>query len=170
VGRIVTLEEASAVVEASRARQRWVFTNGHFDLLHVGHLRYLRAARALGDQLVVGVNDDASTRRLKGPQRPIVPAAERAELLAALVAVDWVILFDADTAQDLVATLRPDVYVKGGDYATVPGGTGKSLPEAEVVRTYSGAVEIVPLLPARSSSALVERIIARYCRQDNDCP
>lgn len=134
-----------------------VFTNGVFDLLHVGHLRYLRAARALGDLLVVGLNDDASAARLKGPARPLVPAGERAELLAALDAVDYVTLFREDTPAALITALKPDVYVKGGDYAAGPGEPGKPLPEATIVRGYGGAVCTIPYLPGHSTTALIER-------------
>lgn len=134
-----------------------VFTNGIFDLLHVGHLRYLRAARALGDLLVVGLNDDASAARLKGPGRPLVPADERAELLAALDAVDYVTLFREDTPAALLAALEPDVYVKGGDYAAGPGEPGKPLPEAAVVREYGGAVRTIPYEPGHSTTELIAR-------------
>lgn len=164
MGQVVTQAALSGLgAEARRAGRRVVFTNGIFDVLHVGHLRYLRAARALGDLLVVGVNDDACTRRLKGPQRPIVPEAERAELVAALEPVDWVVLFGADTATELIRLLRPTVYVKGGDYAAGPGEAGKVLPEAEAVRESGGEVRIIPLVPERSTSGIVERIVARYC-------
>jgi rfaE bifunctional protein nucleotidyltransferase chain/domain len=151
--------------EARMAGQRIVLTNGHFDLLHVGHLRYLRAARALGDLLIVGMNDDACTRRLKGPRRPIVPEDERTELLAALDPVDWVVLFGTDTAVDLVEALRPDLYVKGGDYTigTDAAAQGKPLPEATAVQRYGGEVVLIPLVPDRSSSDVVARIMARYC-------
>ena len=142
-----------------------VFTNGHFDLLHVGHLRYLRAARALGGVLVVALNDDACTVRLKGPRRPLVPEDERAELLAALDAVDYVTLFGEDTPGELIAALRPEIYVKGGDYAAAPGEAGKPLPEAAIVRGYGGEVRTIPLAPGRSTTGLVERIVARYCLQ-----
>lgn len=141
-----------------RAGRTVVCTNGHFDLLHVGHLRYLRAARALGDLLVVGLNDDAVTIRRKGPGRPIVPQDERAELLAALDAVDYVTIFGEDTAEALVAALQPDIYVKGGDYAAEPGAAGAPLPEAALVRRYGGVVRIVPLTPDHSTSGLVARI------------
>lgn len=160
VGRAVLLERRAA---ARREGRRVVFTNGHFDLLHVGHLRYLRAARALGDLLVVGLNDDACTARLKGPRRPLVPQDERAELLAALAAVDYVILFGEDSPGGLIAALRPEVYVKGGDYAGAPGEAGRPLPEAPIVRGYGGEVRILPFTPERSTSSLVERIVARYC-------
>jgi rfaE bifunctional protein nucleotidyltransferase chain/domain len=165
VGQVVTRAALPGLgAEARRAGRRVVFTNGIFDLLHVGHLRYLRAARALGDLLVVGVNDDACTRRLKGPARPIIPEDERAELLAALEPVDWVVLLGTDTAVEPITLLRPAVYVKGGDYAAAPGATGKPLPEAEAVRAYGGEVVIIPLVPDRSTSGIVERIVARYGR------
>lgn len=108
---------AEMVAARRRAGERTVFTNGVFDLLHVGHTHYLRRARALGDLLVVGLNSDASTRRLKGPLRPLVPQEERAALLAELTVVDAVTIFDDDTASGLLDLLRPDLYVKGGDYA-----------------------------------------------------
>lgn len=109
---------AEVVAERRRAGGRIVFTNGVFDLLHFGHIQYLRRARALGDMLVIGMNSDASTRRLKGPERPLVPQEERASLLAELRMVDAVTIFDDDTASPLIELLRPDIYVKGGDYAT----------------------------------------------------
>lgn len=152
--------------------ERLVLTNGVFDLIHAGHVRYLLAARALGDALVVGLNDDASVRRYKGAERPIQPLADRAELLAALVMVDAVVPFGEDTAEALVAELRPDVYVKGGDYALgleepgdgtrgkPPGTSGKPLPEAGIVEGYGGEVHLIPYRPGRSTTALIERIRA----------
>lgn len=134
--------------------QRVVCTNGHFDLLHIGHLRYLQAARALGDVLVVGVNDDAMTTQRKGPSRPILPEDERAELLAGLACVDYVTIFHEPTAERVVALLRPDVYVKGGDY----GPDGAALPEAEIVAGYGGETVILPLVPGRSTTSIVEAI------------
>ncbi len=169
MGQIIAREELAALAaEAARRGERIVFTNGHFDLLHVGHLRYLCAARALGDQLVVGLNDDAATRRLKGPRRPIVPQDERAELLAALVPVDRVVLFGEDTATALIAALRPAIYVKGGDYAATPDGVGKPLPEADTVRTYGGTIRVIPLVAGRSTSDTVARVVARYCPASDD--
>ena len=110
-------ELAPLIAEEQAAGARCVFTNGVYDLLHVGHIQLLWRARALGDLLVVGLNSDGSTRRLKGPTRPLIPQAERAEMLAALVMVDYVTIFDEDTAGETLAALRPAVYVKGGDYA-----------------------------------------------------
>ncbi len=148
------------------ANQTVVFTNGIFDLLHVGHLQYLDAARALGDFLVVGLNSDRSTQELKGPKRPLVPQAERAALLLGLRPVDYVTIFDDRTAERLIAAIRPDVYVKGGDYALAPdeigASQGKPLPEATIVQSYGGRVELIPYLPGHSTSELIERIVERY--------
>lgn len=122
MGTVYTREAlAEVVAEQQAAAMRVVFTNGGFDLLHLGHVNYLQRARAFGDLLVVGVNSDASLRQLKGPQRPLVPAAERAEMLAALGCVDAVTIFDEPVATPLIALLRPSVYVKGGDYAGAAG-------------------------------------------------
>lgn len=116
---ILPREQLAAIIaEEQAAGARCVFTNGVYDLLHVGHIQLLWRARALGDLLVVGLNSDASTRRLKGPTRPLIPQAERAEILAALAMVDFVTIFDDDTASETLLALRPAVYVKGGDYAT----------------------------------------------------
>ena len=128
MGIILTLEAAQAERLLMRqAGEKLVFTNGHFDLLHVGHLDYLEKARALGNALFVGLNDDASTMRLKGAGRPLIPAVERARLLTALQPVSGVIIFESDTADELIRALQPDVYVKGGDYAH------KTLPERPTV-------------------------------------
>jgi rfaE bifunctional protein nucleotidyltransferase chain/domain len=143
-----------------RAGRRVVFTNGAFDLLHAGHVTYLQAARRLGDVLLVGLNSDASVRGYKGPTRPIVPEWERGIVLAALRAVEYVTLFATLTAEPLVAALRPDVYVKGGDYAHPAGGDGKELPEARIVLEYGGQVELIPYLEGLSTSALIARIRA----------
>ncbi len=134
-----------------------VWTNGCFDLIHVGHIRSLEVARSFGDVLVVGVNSDASVRRLKGPQRPIVPASERTFVLAALECVDCVIVFDEDTPEEAIARLRPDIHCKGADYAPP---TGKPIPEAALVRSYGGQIRFVPMVDARSTSKLIERIQA----------
>src|SRR5712692_9878285 len=142
--------------EYRSAGQRIVFTNGCFDLLHVGHTRYLQQARAMGDMLVVGVNTDASVRRLKGPQRPLVPEAERAELIAALECVDHVILFDEDTPEALIAEVRPYRHVKGGDYQA------DDLPETRLVRDLGGEVVILPFTEGRSTTTLVQNIM-RSC-------
>ena len=162
MGEVIPGSEVAALGDRLRAAgRRVVFTNGHFDLLHVGHLRCLQAARSLGDALVVGVNDDRSTSRRKGPTRPLVPEAERAELLAGLACVDYVTIFGDETAAELVALLRPAVYAKGGDYAatTDEETAGRlPLPEAAVVRGYGGEVRILPLVPGRSTTALERKL------------
>ncbi|MGD0198640.1 MAG: SIS domain-containing protein [Solirubrobacteraceae bacterium] len=132
-----------------------VWTNGVFDLLHVGHLTTLRAARELGDVLFVGVNDDASVRRLKGPRRPLTPARERAELLAALDPVDRVVVFSEDTPDDCLRVLRPDVHVKGDDYRPPEG---KPMPEAATVAAYGGRIEFVASVRDRSTSRLADAL------------
>jgi rfaE bifunctional protein nucleotidyltransferase chain/domain len=132
-----------------------VWTNGCFDLIHIGHVRSLQAARSMGDLLVVGVNSDASVRRLKGAERPIVPAAERAAVLAALECVDHVIVFDESTPCDALARLKPDIHCKGADYAPP---TGKSIPEAPIVEGYGGRIEFLPLVPLLSTTELLHRI------------
>lgn len=146
-------EKLAEVLDARRAAgERIVSTNGVFDLLHVGHLRYLQAARRCGDILVVGVNSDACTRLLKGPTRPFVPEAERAELLAALTCVDYVTLFDEPTPIRFLETIRPNLHVKGGDYRI------EEMPETSVVRRYGGEVITVDFVPVHSSSRIIERI------------
>ena len=133
-------------------RGRVVFTNGVFDLLHPGHVDVLRRARACGDVLVVGVNTDASVRRLKGASRPVRPEADRAFVLAALEMVDAVTLFDEDTPRDLVTRLQPDVIVKGGDY------TPENVVGAAEVLARGGAVVIVPLTPGQSTTSIIDAL------------
>lgn len=161
MSKLLTLEEAVAVRRRMTAGQkRVVFTNGCFDLLHLGHARFLRAARELGDCLIVGLNSDLSVRRYKGPPRPLRPEEERAELLAALSAVDFVVIFDEPTAEGLVATLQPDIYTKGGDYSP------EELPEAQAVAAYGGQVRILPFVRGHSTTHLVRRILAAYGRSE----
>jgi len=153
--KIVPVSEAQARLEALRTGQappRIVFTNGCFDLLHVGHLRTLLTARRQGDLLVVGLNSDRSVRALKGPERPLNLQDERAEMLAGLECVDLVVLFDEDTPLALLERLRPDVHVKGGDYRE------EDLPEAALVRSWGGRVVLTGVVPERSTSLLAERI------------
>lgn len=140
------------VAEARRAGKRIVFTNGCFDLMHVGHVRYLAAARAAGDLLVVALNADASVRRLKGPERPLVPEAARAEVVAALAAVDYVTLFGEDTPAEVITALLPDVLVKGADWAP------DQVVGREVVEAHGGRVELVPVVEGFSTTALIERL------------
>ena len=152
MGEVLELSKAQVLRDALReAGQTLVFTNGHFDLLHIGHLDYLEKASQLGDALFVGVNGDASTRRLKGPGRPLVPEAERARLLAALAPVAAVIIFQEDTADNLLRALQPDIYVKGGDYEDKP------LPERPTVEAYGGCIELIEYLPQHSTTRLINR-------------
>jgi D-beta-D-heptose 7-phosphate kinase/D-beta-D-heptose 1-phosphate adenosyltransferase len=151
MGRVATRGEAArACAEARAAGQRVVFTNGCFDILHGGHVALLEGARAAGDLLVVGVNSDEGVRALKGDGRPIVPEAERAEVLAALRAVDLVVLFDEPTPRDLVVALHPDVLVKGGDY------TPDTIVGRDEVESWGGRVVVVPLVAGRSTRGLLE--------------
>ncbi len=153
MGTVLTLIQALDARDRLRAAGKTlVFTNGHFDLLHTGHLDYLEKARARGDALFVGVNGDSATRALKGAGRPIVPAADRARLLAALCCVDAAIIFEALTADELITALKPEIYVKGGDYRD------RLLPERPTVEGYGGQVVLIDLLPERSTTALIKRI------------
>lgn len=156
MGHVVDLDELLRRAEAARAAGRTLaFANGHFDLLHVGHLRYLAAAAAEADLLVVGINDDDSVARLKGPGRPVVPAAERAELLAALEPVDLVTVFSGDTPAPLIERLRPDVHCKGTDY-----GSPERVPEHGVVRAYGGETRLVGDPKDHATSDLIARVKA----------
>ena len=157
------LSRDELIVEVRRrqaAGERGVFTNGCFDLLHLGHVRYLQQARALGDFLVLALNNDDSTRLLKGPGRPLVTERERAEILAALSCIDYVTIFGEPTAGPLVASLQPAIYVKGGDYATEQGDVpdASRLPETKVVQAYGGVVRLIPYLPHHSTTGLIEAI------------
>jgi rfaE bifunctional protein nucleotidyltransferase chain/domain len=149
--KVIPLESAYILVdELKRRGRRVVFTNGCFDLLHPGHTRYLAEARKLGDVLIVAVNSDASVRALKGPGRPIFPAAERAEILAALEAVDYVTIFDDLTPQAVIARLLPNVLVKGADW-----GPDDVVGRAEV-EAAGGQVVSIPVVPGYSTSAIIE--------------
>jgi D-beta-D-heptose 7-phosphate kinase/D-beta-D-heptose 1-phosphate adenosyltransferase len=143
---------ADAVAQARAAGERIVFTNGCFDILHAGHVAYLEEARALGDRLIVAVNDDASVRRLKGAGRPVNPLDRRLRVLAALAAVDWVVGFPEDTPEALLELLHPDVLVKGGDYGA------EQVVGADIVRRHGGTVQVLGLVEDCSTTAIVERI------------
>ncbi|BCX13332.1 MAG: cytidyltransferase [Thermosynechococcus sp.] len=151
-----TLETLIAAINA--APQDWrplVFTNGCFDLIHAGHVRYLAAARALGKRLVVGLNSDRSVAALK-PKRPIIPEQQRAEVLASLRSVDAVVLFGDRTATTLIEALQPEIYVKGGDYQL------ETLPEAAAVQRYGGRIELIQVEVPSSTTAIVQRILELY--------
>jgi D-beta-D-heptose 7-phosphate kinase/D-beta-D-heptose 1-phosphate adenosyltransferase len=149
----LTIDQAAALVARLRAAgKQIVFTNGVFDLLHIGHVRYLQHARGLGHALIVGVNSDRSVRANKGPGRPITPAAERAEVLEALECVDGVVVFDEETPYDLIAALQPDVLVKGDDWA------GPAIVGRDIVEGRGGRVVRVPIEPGHSTSAILGKI------------
>ncbi|HEX8109736.1 MAG TPA: SIS domain-containing protein [Kofleriaceae bacterium] len=156
VAKLRTLDQMITWREGQRARKRTVvWTNGVFDVLHVGHLASLRGARQFGDVLIVGVNGDASVRANKGPERPIYRCEERVALLAALELVDAILVFDDPTPERVLAQVRPDVHVKGADYAPPDG---KPVPERAVVEAYGGRIEFLPLVPGRSSTDTITRL------------
>jgi rfaE bifunctional protein nucleotidyltransferase chain/domain len=153
VAKLVRLEDLPALrAAATRAGRRVALANGIFDLFHVGHLRYLKGARALADLLVVAVNSDASARANKGPGRPVVPEAERSEIVAALACVDHVVLFDSKDVVPVIRALRPDVQVKGTDY------TPETIPEAAEVRSYGGEVAVAGDPKDHSTTGLLARL------------
>lgn len=157
----MSLPELTRHSESIRERSgSLVLTNGCFDLLHVGHTRYLEAAAELGDVLAVAINSDRSVRRIKGDDRPLTPEDERAEIVAALESVDYVVVFDDDTAFDVVARVQPEIYVKGGDYSSSPND-GSFPPEGHAARAYGGKVVIVPYVDGRSTSAVIDALAAR---------
>ena len=151
--RLLTRDDAIAFVESRRAAgQIIVFTNGVFDLLHPGHVRYLRDARALGDALIIGLNADESVRRNKGPARPITPERERAEILGALECVDAVVLFGEDTPHEIIAALQPDILVKGADWAA------DSIVGRDTVEARGGRVVRIPVEQGYSTTSLIARV------------
>ncbi len=160
-GKIASLEEMRVLREQLASQgKKVVFTNGCFDLLHVGHVRYLKEAREQGDLLIVGLNSDESTRHIKGPGRPVMGHGDRAEILAALECVDHVVIFNERTAERLVRVLKPDIYVKGGNYRV------EELPEAKVVAQYGGRVYLTAHTPGRSTTDLLSAAMARSNREN----
>jgi D-beta-D-heptose 7-phosphate kinase/D-beta-D-heptose 1-phosphate adenosyltransferase len=155
--KIKNRDVLTAIIAGERERgKRVVFTNGCFDLLHAGHVKYLQKARNLGDLLVLGLNSDASVRRLKGDKRPLIGEEERAHILAALDCIDYVVLFDEDTPLELITALKPHILAKGGDY-TADGVVGK-----DVVEAYGGRVELVSFVDGKSTTNIIERVLERY--------
>jgi len=155
--KIKNLDVLAHLIAGERSRgKRVVFTNGCFDLLHVGHVKYLQKARQFGDLLVVGLNSDASVRRLKGERRPLIEESERAHILAALDCIDYVVLFDEDTPVRVIEAVQPDVLVKGGDYSL------DQVVGREIVEARGGRVELVQFVDGRSTSRIIEKILASY--------
>ena len=155
--KIKKREELLRIIKDLKAKgKRIIFTNGCFDLLHVGHIRYLEEAKTLGDILIVGVNSDTSVRKLKGPKRPVLPVEERAEILSGLACVDYITVFDELDPLELITSLQPNVLVKGGDW-TKEQTIGK-----EVVERSGGEVVIIPFVQGASTSSIIETILKRY--------
>jgi D-beta-D-heptose 7-phosphate kinase/D-beta-D-heptose 1-phosphate adenosyltransferase len=155
--KIKAQKELLRIINSLKAEgKRIVFTNGCFDLLHVGHVRYLEKAKALGDVLVIGVNSDASVRKLKGPKRPILPEKERTEILSGLGCVDYITLFNEMDPLKLITSLRPDVLAKGGDWAK------EQIVGKEVVERSGGKVVVIPFVKGASTSNLIQTILKRF--------
>lgn len=151
--KIANYDQIKNITEHLKAEGKTiVFTNGCFDILHVGHVRYLQAARELGDCLILGLNSDQSVRILKGPTRPINNQDDRAEVLSALSAVDYIVLFEEATAESLISQIKPSIYVKGGDYNI------KDLPESSIVSQYGGQTILIPEVIGKSSSNIIKKI------------
>jgi D-beta-D-heptose 1-phosphate adenylyltransferase (EC 2.7.7.-) len=155
---IVELEELLKLLEKVRGKKKIVFTNGCFDILHAGHADYLNKAKSLGDILVVGINSDASVRRIKGEKRPILPQQMRAYLLDNLKPVDYVVIFEEDTPLELIKAIKPDVLVKGADWDL------ERIVGADFVLSYGGRVERIAFSFDISTSKVVERILGLYCK------
>lgn len=150
---LIDKEFGKQLVEILKSQnKKVVFTNGCFDILHVGHLRYLNEAKKQGDVLIIGVNSDASVKRLKGESRPINNQFDRAEMLSGLKAVDYTVIFEEDTPEELIATLKPSIHVKGGDYKK------EDLPETKIVESYGGEVRILSFIEGKSTTNIVKKI------------
>jgi len=153
VGQITKLNELIELIkEQKKHGKKIVTTNGCFDIIHVGHVKYLKQAKELGDILVIGLNTDESVKRLKGPTRPVNNEDDRAEVLSSLISVDYVVLFNEDTAVELLSKIQPDIYAKGGDY------TLDTLPETETVHNSGGKVVFIPFVEGKSTTNIIERI------------
>ncbi len=163
MSKITPRNELKATVERlKREGKKVVFTNGCFDILHAGHTRYLREARKLGDALILALNSDSSVRSIKGPMRPIVPEAERAEVVASLDSVDYVTVFDELTPLELIEYLRPDVIVKGGDWAE------KDIVGAEAVGKWGGRVAVMPEIEGASTTNIIDKVLQVYRSGDGE--
>jgi D-beta-D-heptose 7-phosphate kinase/D-beta-D-heptose 1-phosphate adenosyltransferase len=155
--KLITLKDLRARLGALRKKKkRIVFTNGCFDIIHAGHVRYLGKAKTLGDILIVGLNSDSSVKSIKGAKRPLVPQKERAEVLGALEAVDYVVIFKGSTPIKLIEAIKPDILVKGADW------TEKEIVGADVVRKHGGRLARIRLVPGRSTTNIIKRILALH--------
>ena len=155
--KIYPIDQLKQLLMQERKKgKKIVFTNGCFDILHVGHIRYLAEAKKRGDILVVGLNSDNSVRSLKGASRPLISEKARAEVLASLEMIDYISIFNESTANKMIAVLKPDIYVKGGDYQM-----GK-LPETKTVTGYGGKIELIPVIKGASTTGIIKEIVRRY--------
>lgn len=153
MGEVVNIKELLEIVSGQKVQgKNIVTTNGCFDIIHAGHVRYLKQARELGDILIVCLNSDDSVKRLKGPSRPLNAENDRAEVLSSLCSVDYVIIFGGDTPIKILEQIKPDIHVKGGDY------TEETLPEAKIIKEAGGRVEFIPLVEGRSTTNIIKRI------------
>jgi rfaE bifunctional protein nucleotidyltransferase chain/domain len=158
VDKLKTLEELTNIVKGLRiSGKRIVFTNGCFDLLHAGHVRYLQQARSMGDVLILGLNSDSSVKGIKGESRPIIPEDQRAEVLAALACVDFIVVFSAPDPLEVIRVLTPDILIKGSDWSE------DQIIGADIVKEAGGRVERISLVPGVSTSQILKRIVSRYC-------
>jgi D-beta-D-heptose 7-phosphate kinase/D-beta-D-heptose 1-phosphate adenosyltransferase len=157
MGKIVNLDQLIRIrKKAKKDHQKVIFTNGCFDILHRGHIEYLKKAKSFGNLLIVGLNGDSSVRKLKGKGRPIVPQEDRAEILASLGMVDYVCIFKEETPQKIINALIPDVLVKGGDYKK------KEIVGSEMVKSHGGRVSTVKEVEGKSTKNIIKKILARY--------
>lgn len=155
MGKVISQKELGKVLTNLKGK-KIVFTNGVFDLLHIGHLRYLKKAREMGDVLIVGLNSDRSVKKIKERGRPIIPEKERAEIIAALEPVDYVVIFNEETPVNLIKKIKPSLHIKGGDYKN------KELPEEKVVKELGGQVVFTRLERGKSTSSIIKKILKSY--------
>ena len=156
MNKIKSRQELVDYIKNNRENKTIVFTNGCFDILHIGHIKLLQFAKNSGDILVLGLNSDSSIKRLKGDKRPIVCQEDRAEVLSALECVDFISIFEEDTPCELISLLKPDIHVKGGDYDV------NKIPEANVIRSYGGKILRFEYIPNHSSTGIIEKILSAY--------
>ena len=157
INKIKTIDELKIIADTIRSKgQKIVFANGCFDLIHAGHMRYLQGARSLGDVLILGINSDRCVRMLKGNHRPLQPELERAEILASMECVDYVLIFDTPTVDPILAELRPDIHAKGTDY------TEETVPERNTIRAYGGRVAITGDAKDHSTRDLIQTILSKF--------
>lgn len=157
--RIIERESITGTLKEIRHGKKLVFTNGCFDIIHLGHINYLEKARQLGDILVVGINSDSSVRTIKGDKRPLIREEERAKIVSSLRFVDYVVIFDEKTPISIIKEIQPDIHVKGGDY------NAEDLPEYSTVKSYGGKVVILPYLPGKSTTGIIEKILSAFGRE-----